>query len=151
MTMTTTQAPVTETQTTTEQTPHEPADALATLQAELENTRQTLAGIRRERDIHNALFEAGAHDLDIGAAMIDRELVTSPDKPVAELVGDLKTRKPNLFARASAPAPTPARPAGAMGARPVQDDPKRSAADRARTTGDRASLLTYLRLRRQPA
>jgi hypothetical protein len=131
--------------------PKEPADALATLHTELETTRTTLAAIRRERDVHRALFEAGAHDLDIGAAMIERDAGASPDRPIAELVGDLKKRKPNLFARADSPAPVSARPpTSTMGARPPAQDPKHTAAARA-ATGDRASLMTYLRLRRQPA
>lgn len=130
-------------------TEKEPADTLGALHAELESTRKTLASIRRERDIHKALFEAGAHDLDIGAAVLDRDAAGAPDRPIPELVADLKKRKPSLFARAA--APVPARPAtSTMGARPLQDDPKRTAAEHA-ARGDRASLMTYLRLRRQPA
>jgi hypothetical protein len=133
--------------------PREPADTLAALHAELESTRRTLAAIRRERDVHKALFEAGAGDLDIGAALIDRDAAAAPERPIADLVGDLKKRKPGLFARGTpgASAPAPVRPpAGAMGVRATPDDPKRIAAERA-AAGDRGSLMTYLRLRRQPA
>lgn len=126
-------------------------DPLAALTVELESTRRTLEAIRRERDVHKGLFEAGAHDLDIGAAMIERDAQASPEKPVVELIADLRKRKPGLFARTSATTPVQRPGASAMSVRPPGDDPRRAAADRAAASGDRSSLMAYLRLRRQPA
>lgn len=127
-------------------------NAGAALAAELETTRRTLESIRRERDVQKVLFEAGVHDLDIGVVMIEREAQGAPEKPVAELVAELKRRKPGLFVRAATPAGAAPRVGGStMGARPASDDPRRVAAERAAATGDRSSLMAYLRLRRQTA
>jgi lysophospholipase L1-like esterase len=127
-------------------------DPLATLTAELESTRQTLESIRRERDAHKALFEAGVNDLDIGAVLLERDMQAAPGRTVPELIADLKKRKPSLFARpATAPATSTPAPTSTMGPRTRDEDPRRAAAAKAAHSGDRSSLMTYLRLRRQPA
>jgi hypothetical protein len=142
---------------------------MAALVAELETTRATLASIRRERDVQKGLFEAGVHDLDIGAAMIEREAASAPEKKVAELIAELKRRKPNLFGKAAGsvgaavattPDANPPRSVGvpgvraggsSMSPRAAGEDPRRVAAERAATTGDRGALMAYLRVRRQNA
>jgi len=136
----------------------EPADQL---RAGLDHSHQTLKAIKRERQITRALFEAGATDLDIAAAFIDRELAGHPHADPLALVKELTKRMPALFR-------APAGSGGTGGSPPVEkppqpratpmtsrlntpEDPRTTAADRARTTNSRTSLLTYMRLRAHPA
>jgi hypothetical protein len=139
-------------------------DPLATLQSELESSRQTLETLKRERQITRALFEAGALDLDITTVLIERELATHPKADPVALVGELLKRKPNLFRRSPTPPTDPVKvkpPTGpiragiaalsAMAARTTPADPFEQAAQSAAESGNRASLLAYMRLKRQPA
>jgi len=140
-------------------TPSQP-DALATLKRDLDQTHQTLAALKRERNITRALFTEGVNDLDVGAAMLERDLAAKPDADIPALVRDLKQRKPQLFRRvAEAPrVATPApqlpasRPSHTMSPRPTApDSPRDRAAAAAAATNSRPSLLAYMRLRRASA
>jgi hypothetical protein len=119
-----------------------PDPALAAAQAELATLRASLDASERRRALDRALLEAGAIDPE-SAAIVAASLPDAPTTGPGALVADLKRRKPFLF--------THPRPATSFSA-PVSQDPgpAEAAATHARTTGDRRSLLHYLRLRRQP-
>lgn len=144
--------------------PPNPPDPLTALRTELEKANTTLATLTRERTITRALFEAGAIDLDIASVLIDRELTTHPKADPVALVAELIKRKPLLFRRTPPPPPHPVTvkpPTGpvrtsiaalsAMAARTQPADPFAQAAHAAAQSGNRASLLAYMRLKRQPA
>jgi len=140
--------------------PAQPAPPAIDLRATLEEANKTLASLKRERQITRALFEAGAVDLDIGGVLVERELAAKPDADLGALIDDLRKRKPLLFRTTVKPASGPVAPASAgpgkpvgaaMSGRPAPENPRTAAARRARTTGDRGSLLNYMRLRAQPA
>jgi hypothetical protein len=118
----------------------DPGTALAAAQRELDTMRASLAGSERGRALDRALLEAGAVDLD-SAALIAASVPDSATTDPAKLVADLKRRKPFLFNTAR---PTTSTAAPIVTASVPIDE----AATHARATGDRRSLLHYLRLRR---
>ncbi len=117
-----------------------PDPALAAAHQELATLKTSLATSERRRTLDRALLEAGAIDLD-AAALIAAAHPDAATTDPAKLVATLKRTKPFLFH----PMRTTATAA------PITPDPAPldSAAAQARTTGDRRSLLHYLRLRRQ--
>ena len=140
---------------TSEPSPSAPPapDPHATLKAELDQTRRALANLTRDRQIARELFAHGAIDLDIAGAVVERDLAAKPEAEIPALIADLKRRKPTLFRRPASPEPSPTpRPSSTMAPRPAPAESERDRA--ARTAGasnSRTALLTYLRLRRQPA
>ncbi len=129
------------------------SDPHAALKSELEQTRRSLATLTRDRQIARELFAHGALDLDIAGAVVEHDLAAKPEAEIPALIADLKRRKPTLFRRPASPEPTPtSRPSSTMSPRPAPAESERDRA--ARTAGasnSRTALLTYLRLRRQPA
>lgn len=127
----------------------QPADDLDTVRAELARSRELLASARRERDLHRALFDAGAIDLDAVGALAAAN--ANPDPAAA--VAALKAAKPHLFRAAPAPRRIDPPRSSAMTGSPTDDRaaPITLAARRAADAGDRTSLLTYLRLKRAGA
>jgi hypothetical protein len=133
------------------------ADPVVTLKRDLDQARQTLTALKREREIQRALFAEGVGDLDIGTVLVERELASKPNTDVDAVVRDLKQRKPLLFLRPGGVEPVRPRfgaspkPSSTMGARPSSESPRDRAARAASTTNSRSSLLAYMRLKRQPA
>lgn len=123
------------------------------LQVELDGLRETLARARealdqaeRRHQIDLELLKADAVDLETARLMTDAAVAGMKDADVARAVADLRKRKPFLFRRVSTPPATGAmapNPNGRGGAFDAE-----SLAHEARSTGDRRSLLRYLRARR---
>lgn len=132
--------------TTRAQRAEEQASSLETqvvrLQSELDQSRAALSQADRLHAVDMALTQAGAVDLETARLLAHRQMNESPDISTDELVASLTRAKPYLFApvRVSHSAMSPR-----------IDDAQAAlcdAADRASRTGDRASLLAYLRARR---
>lgn len=97
----------------------------------------------RARAIDAALLRAGVSDLDAARAAIDRLAPEpQPDADPQRIVDQLRAHRPGLFASIRAPiAPVMHGASGdALAAQRI--------ARQATTTGDRRSVLQYLRLRR---
>jgi hypothetical protein len=91
------------------------------------------------------LTRAGAVDVEVAALALEAQMRQAPSLELGQAITRLAQRKPFLFEPTS---PTP--PAGAMPARTRATGPhtELEAAERAASTGLRADLLRYLRLRR---
>lgn len=119
---------------------------LQALEAQLNETRQSLERAERRRSIDQLLAESDAIDLD-AARLLTEAAVAGMSAPDAKLaVEDLRRHKPWLFRQ---------RPSAAAGAMPARSSassstPAQRAAISAAATGDRNALLRYLRLRRKP-
>lgn len=128
----------------------EPTPEIEAVKAELATLRQELAAQKRERAIAQALESAGIIDADVGVALIEKWTQGRGDEAISGAVAELKKRKPQLFARGqarqSAPSPTMA---GRVAER--RGSELSGAAALAASSGDRAALLRYLRLRREAA
>jgi len=122
------------------------------LRAEIEALRARLAGVERTRAMDALLTDAGALDVDAARAVLDARLAQSPADASVDLassVQDLKRALPFLFATAPSappPAPRPSAMSPALSIAPADD--LDAALELAATSGDRAALLRYLRLRR---
>lgn len=130
-------------------------DPLTTLQSELERTRQTLANLTRERAISRELFALGALDLDITAAVLERDLLASPDTPIPTLAASLRQRKPSLFRHPGGldSLRVPSKPTATTSPRPRDSTitTTEQAAKAASDSNSRTALLHYMRLKRTPA
>ncbi len=139
---------------------------LAEVEKQLAESRAALDSTERKRQIERELIQADAIDLE-SVTLLTEAAVGAMSKPdVALAVKDLKKRKPFLFRGHSAVSghtgangtgiAGPGAAAGAPGARPSAmagvprsaPDDLAQVADEARTSGDRATLLRYLRLKR---
>lgn len=126
----------------------EPADelalSLAEARKELDALKAALDAAERRRAIERALLEADAIDLETASLLTESAVAgaPAPGAAIAGAVADLKRRKPFLFAR-RAPRSATMAPRGAPAS-----DPLALSREHAAATGDRASLLRYLRLRR---
>lgn len=131
------------------------------LGAEIEALRAQLETASRTHDVNALLERAGALDVDAARAVLDARLANAPSGEPADLVAavdDLKRALPFLFTTptkepgSSSPAPPASRVRSAMSAAPDHSarafDDLDDALELASTTGDRAALLRYLRLRR---
>lgn len=133
---------------------------LAQLEAESQSLRTRLDQAHAEvthekqaRTIDRALASAGAIDAEVAALMLDSMLAaatpsttgtTSTPPDIAALISTLRSQKPFLFESALPPRPAPS----AMSAAIPPIDQLADLASQARTTGDRRTLLSYLRARR---
>ncbi len=117
---------------------------LAHAQQELARAREALDASERRRRIERELTQEGVIDLETAVLLADATIGANPDADVRAAVQDIKRRKPFLFRFAPRPASMAPRethnPAAAL----------ESAARQARASGDRGSLLSYLRLKRGP-
>lgn len=135
------------------------------LSAEIASLRAHLETTSRTHDVNALLERAGALDIDAARAVLDARLANSPQEGPTDLgaaVEDLRRSLPFLFATpgpAPEPAPEPVpepipirRARSSMSAAPDHGarafDDLDAALELASTTGDRAALLRYLRLRR---
>ena len=124
--------------------PQKPADRTAQLERELADVRAALAESERMRLMHAALLEARAVDVDAAAALVREALGEAGNAGIGAAVRDLKRRKPHLF-RAVPATGSMAAAIGAPGSGATTADDLAAAA---RATGDRRTLLDYLRARR---
>lgn len=133
-------------QTTQHAPPPEPGPApherIAELEQELAQATADLRSERRRAEVDRALADAGALDLETARLLCERQ----PDADVADVVRDLRRRKPFLFGtphdrgpRQSAMSPHAPAPRG---------ETPEDLAEQARRSGDRGTLLRYLRTRR---
>lgn len=115
------------------------------LQRQLDQRQRDIDAAERRRQIDQSLTDAGAVDLETARLLVESTIDNahhdSPD--VSQAVADLRRRKPFLFRGASPPASSAMSPRAASPDRAVAD-----AAQTAAHTGDRTSLLRYLRARR---
>ncbi len=117
---------------------------LAELEQTLSETRAALDDAERRHEIDRQLVEADAVDLETARLLTEASVGQMGEGDVSEAVSELKRTKPFLFkraARAQASAMSGALECGRC-------DELQDAAENARATGDRRTLLRYLRLRR---
>lgn len=125
--------------------------------AELESAAQSLrdqlaaadAALQKEqqaRAIDRALTDSGVIDAEVAALMLDAMLAASPEPhDIPNLVQSLRTQKPFLFQSALPRPLSPSAMSPAITTTPSEE--LDTLATQART-GDRRSLLAYLRARR---
>ncbi len=122
---------------------------LAAREQELAMQSQRLADLERQRAIDDALLAANAVDLEAARILAERLLAEMEQPHVETAVSDLQRRKPYLFQRSLVQ-----RGIGAMAPRHDAEQAAShertltQAASEAASTGKRADLLRYLRLRR---
>jgi len=136
------------------------SDAQA-LRTQLAQAQSALAQEKQSRELDRALAAAGAIDPEVASLLLTNMLASqppaqtnageptttnSPPTPdINTLIQTLRTQKPFLFESALPPRPTPSAMSPAITASPT--DSLHDLATQART-GDRRSLLAYLRARR---
>lgn len=114
---------------------------VAELEAALGKAREALDHAERRHAIDLELLRAGVVDMDVARLMTELAVAGMDKADVAHAVADLRRRKPFLFRRVPQP--------GLMG--PLMDaggGERESLAREAAETGDRRTLLKYLRARR---
>ena len=131
------------------------------LRTQLDQAHAALAQEKQSRELDRALSSAGAIDPEVASLLLTNMLASQPlaqtnageptttNSPPApdinSLIQTLRTQKPFLFESALPPRPTPSAMSPAITASPT--DSLHDLATQART-GDRRSLLAYLRARR---
>ncbi|GJQ28623.1 MAG: hypothetical protein HBSAPP03_05070 [Phycisphaerae bacterium] len=117
------------------------AQELAALRDTLAKAREALDHAERRHAIDLELLRADAVDLETARLLTATAVAGMQNADVAAAVADLRRAKPFLFRRRTAPS--------AMGSgASAPERPADRFAREARETGDRASLLRYLRARR---
>jgi len=117
------------------------------LRAQLANAESALAQEKQSREIDRALANAGAIDPEVASLMLAsmRAGQATGDPPdIAALIQSLRTQKPFLFESALPSRPIPSAMSPAITTSTT--DSLHDLATQART-GDRRSLLNYLRAR----
>jgi len=121
------------------------AERVVELETDLETAKTSLERSERERAVDEAVASSGAVDPETVKLLVTRALESDGEATPASAVAGLKDVKPVLFR-------SPVRAAGPMAARPDRGGaPGLAAAKKKAAEGDRASLLQYLRLRREQA
>jgi len=115
---------------------------LVHLNEQLQSARAAVVHTEQSHQLDLALSAAGAVDLDTARLLAQRVTTAQPDLPAADIVAQLTREKPFLF-RVYSPAHTAMSPHQENSSAPLI-----TAAQRAATTGQRAALLDYLRIRR---
>lgn len=118
---------------------------LAQTKQQLDTAARALSALERSRELESAILDAGAIDVETVLVMAEAQALKQPDTSAADLVAEIRQRKPFLFKA------TPGGAAGsAMSAEPRAATPSGldQAFGQARTAGDRRSLLKYLRVKR---
>lgn len=116
----------------------------------LSQIESDLAREKQARLIDRSLAGAGVIDTEVASLMLDSMLASRPDAGtnIGPLIDELRAKKPFLFESAlpmrSAPAASAMSPAIAT----TPSDTLSDLANEARATGDRRSLIRYLRARR---
>jgi len=122
------------------------------LRTQLAQAQSDLAQEKQSREIDRALASAGAIDPEVASLML-ASMLASPaqtgDPPassdIPSLINSLRASKPFLFESALPSRPTPSAMSPAITTSPT--DSLSDLATQARTSGDRRSLLAYLRAR----
>lgn len=118
---------------------------LASLEKESAQLRASLAAGDRKRELDRLLIGAGVIDADAAALLAEAAMSARTGADPAWAVAELRRSKPYLFSQGTT------RPrAGAMSEaiEPSSDAALAKAAEEARSAGDRAAILRYLRLKR---
>lgn len=143
-------------------------EGLARAKADLDAAHETIDACERRREIDQALWEAGAADLETARLLTEIAVSRMETPDVRAAVAELAAGKPFLFRRArpgtglrgiagdalpgaAAPSGGSGGGSGVMSALPREEPGAlelAAIADEAAATGDRAALLRYLRLRR---
>lgn len=110
------------------------------LKAQLEAATHAAGAEHARRNLEHELARAGAIDTEACLLLIESSDLSELDP--ASQVAELRRRRPHLFRH-----PAPSAP-GATRMPHAPSDELGDMAERARTTGDRAALLRYLRRRR---
>ncbi|MBL8877401.1 MAG: hypothetical protein JNM86_16540 [Phycisphaerae bacterium] len=123
------------------------------LRTQLDQAQSALAHEKHARELDRALANAGAIDPEVASLLLTSMLASQPPADQAgappdinALIQTLRTQKPFLFESALPPRPAPSAMSPAITTSPT--DSLSDLASQARTSGDRRSLLTYLRARR---
>jgi len=129
--------------------PHIDATALREqvqqLQDALSEAREAVQQLERRQRINELLAQADTRDLGAARLLTEAALEAMPTPDIEAAVSELREHKPWLFRRPTTATP----PSGAMPARFTEaDDALADAAAQAQASGDRRSLMNYLRLRR---
>lgn len=119
------------------------AERVVELEGELSAAECTLRSRDRSAELEDAVRGSGAIERDAVRALIERTLANEAGMSVAEALADVRDRKPVLFRARAASASVMGEPARKRGGGEL-DAVRHAAAE-----GDRASLLRYLRLRRE--
>ncbi|MFG0273683.1 MAG: hypothetical protein ACF8QF_01365 [Phycisphaerales bacterium] len=117
------------------------ADRIAELEAAAAAANERAVCAERQRQMEVALAEAGAIDVE-SAALVLGVLLRTTDLDARQGVARLKREKAWLFRQTAPAAPS------ATGAPAIEGAGLMDAAERASRSGDRRSVLEYLRLRR---
>ena len=126
---------------------------ISALEAQLEQAHEALDASERRRTIDLALIEADAVDVETARLLTEIAVLQMDEPDVLLAVSELRERKPFLFRRARASGGPAFGAMGELGAgaalgRGGAAGGLEGAAEAALATGDRASLLAYLRMRR---
>jgi hypothetical protein len=113
---------------------------LTTLEGTLKQTQEALTSVKRSHEIDLALLSADAVDMEATRLLTESALAQMETPDVRKAVATLRERKPFLFHQ----RPQPRALSAGLKHNPTLDE----VAHHARTTGDRRSLLDYLRAKR---
>jgi hypothetical protein len=112
------------------------------VEASLAAAREALDSVERRHRIDLALLEEDAVDLETARLLTEAAVSRMPERDIAAILADLRRTKPFLFRGRPRAAGAAMAPAGAP------SDPLEDLASDAARSGDRGSLLRYLRARR---
>lgn len=128
------------------------------LRTQLDQAQSALAHEKQSRELDRALTNAGVIDPEVASLLLTNMLASQPPPSAAgdpanaapspdihTLIQTLRTQKPFLFESALPPRVAPSAMSPAISTSPT--DSLADLASQARTSGDRRSLLTYLRAR----
>ncbi len=123
------------------------AEQLAQAQTQTAQLSEQLSSVQAEQKLVRQLAAAGAVDLETAVLIAKARMQGQSQADVASVIEQLKKEKQYLFGAGSGGA-TPAKTAGARDRVASNETILERAAKKAATTGSRADLHEYLRLRR---
>lgn len=122
-------------------------DELAKSKSENEQLAEKLRGLGTEQKLVKKLVSAGVSDLEATVLIAKTRMETQDDVDADSVVDQLRKEKPHLFVNADTPV-VAARTAGVKERGAGGRSALERAANKAATTGNRADLQEYLRIRR---
>jgi hypothetical protein len=122
-------------------------EQLAQAQAQTVKLSEQLSGVQTEQKLIRQLAAAGAVDMETAVLIAQARMQGQTEADVAGVIEQLKKEKQYLFG-STAPGVTPTKTAGAKERLTSNETILERAAKKAATTGSRADLHEYLRLRR---
>jgi len=129
----------------TEETAAGLEERIGALETQLAQAHEALDASERQRSIDLALVEADAVDVETARLLTEMAVLEMEEPDVRLAIAELRERKPFLFRRSRRGGVSAMGIGGGAGAGDALED----AAETALATGDRASLLAYLRMRRR--